>query len=341
MKQIFTFLLLAFACTNALHCQIKMTFETHGFRAGDEHACQTVEYKDPGMPGTNVMWDFSNLVSKDNIGTSSVLFRAGENYNTAVARQDGVVFLYDITNNQVEYRGFEKDNHFYSFTSPIVKTKYPQTYGTSFDGTFGGKILVKGQPAGDISGTYSTEVDGEGTILLPNGEKIPVLRVKTTKVTTQWGPACNSHEVIKYLWYAQDIRYPVFVTMETAYYSANGGQRVVLEKISYLNTNLKRENNLRSTTGLDGIDSGFTCRVSPNPFKDQIYIQYSLPKQALVSIELYNAQGAKLAVVLPKQMQEGEQAITYNVGNGTSVKGIYFLRIIVDGKVHIEKLIKN
>ncbi|GHU88793.1 hypothetical protein FACS1894155_04380 [Bacteroidia bacterium] len=341
MKQIFTFLAVALLSINAIHAQIKITRESHGFRPGDEHACQAVEYRAPGESGTNVVWDFRELVSKENIGISSIETFSGVGYNTVVERNDGITFRYNITNDQVEYFGYEKENRQYSFTTPIVKTKYPQFYGTFFEGTFAGKIIVKGESAGEIAGTYSTNVDAEGTILLPDGEKLPVIRVKTTKVTTQWGPACNSMEVIKYLWYAQDIRYPVFVTMETAYYNTNGGERMALEKSSYLNTNLKRESKLRTTTGLDGIDANFTCKISPNPFKEQLNVQYSLSKQSSVSIELFNSQGAKVAVILPKQIQEGDQVINYNAGNTVSVKGVYFLRFMIDGKVHIEKLIKN
>jgi hypothetical protein len=63
MKQIFTFLAVTLLSVNAVHAQIRITRESHGFRSGDEHACQIVGYKDPGNSGTNVVWDFSDLVS--------------------------------------------------------------------------------------------------------------------------------------------------------------------------------------------------------------------------------------------------------------------------------------
>jgi len=338
MKQIFTFLLVAFVSINTTYAQIKLTKESHGFRSGDEHACQILEYKAPGEAGVNVVWDFSDVVQKENIGISTIEDLSGSLYNKGVLRNDGVKFLYNITEDQVEYRGYEKENHQYIYTLPIVKIRFPQSYGTFFEGAFAGDMLVKGQKAGDIAGTYSTYVDGEGTILLPNGEKLPVVRVKTTKETTKWGPLTNTQEVIKYLWYAQDIRYPVFVSMETAYYNSKG-QRIVLENSSYLNTNLQRENKLRSTVDLNAIDANFTCKVSPNPFREQLNVQYNLGKQATVSIELFNTQGAKVAVLLPSQVQQGMHTINYNTVAFT--KGIYFLRFTVGGKAHIEKLIKN
>ncbi len=340
MKQIFTFLAVAFISINAIHAQqIKLTSETHGFRPGDEHACQFLRYKAPGEAGTNVTWDFREVISKEDIGISTVGEFSGSFNNMAVTRNDGFKFLYNISKNQVEYSGYEKEDRQYIFTLPIVKTKYPQSYGTSFEGTFAGNILIGGQAAGEIAGTYSTVVDGEGTILLPGGEKLPVIRVKTTKTTTKWGPSCHTQEVIKYLWYAQDIRYPVFVSMETAYYEPGTGQRVVLEGSSYLNTNLQKENKLRSVTELNAVDANFTSKVYPNPFKEQLNVQYSLEKQATILIEMYNAQGAKVAVVLPKQVQQGVQTINYNTA--AFAKGIYFLRFTVDGKAYIEKLIKN
>ena len=337
MKQIFTFLLVAFGSINTIHAQIKLTQESHGFKSGDEHACQILEYKAPGDAGKNVVWDFSDVVLKDNIGVATIEDLSGDLYNKATLRNDGIKFFYNVTENQVEFRGYERENYQNIYTLPIVKIRFPQAYGTSFEGAFAGDMLVKGQKTGDIAGTYSTHVDGEGTILLPNGEKLPVIRVKTTKVTTKLGSVSTTQEVIKYLWYAQDVRYPVFVSMETAYYNSTG-KRVVLENSSYLNTNLQR-NKLRSTVDLNAIDANFTYKVFPNPFKEQLNVQYSLGKQATISAELYNTQGAKVAVLLSKQVQQGVHTINYNTAAFT--KGIYFLRFTVDGKAHIEKLIKN
>ena len=339
MKQIFTFLIVAFISINTVYAQIKLTQESHGFRPGDEHACQILEYKVPGEAGINVVWDFRDVTPKENIGVSTVGEFSGNLNNIEILRNDGVKFLYNVTKNQIEYHGFEREENQYIYTRPIVKTKYPQSYGTFFEGDFAGNMLIKDKNVGDILGTYSTEVDGEGTILLPNGEEFPVIRVKTTKVTTKWGPVSTTREVVKYLWYAQDIRYPVFVSMETAYYGSRG-QRIVLENSSYLNTNLQRESKLRTTVDLNAIDANFTCRVSPNPFKEQLNVQYNLGKQSTVSIEMYNTQGTKVAVILPKQVvPQGGQTVNYNTAAFT--KGIYFLRFTVDGKAHIEKLIKN
>ncbi len=335
MKQIFTFLVVALLSANVVHAQITMTHDSHGFRPGDEHACQTLFYKDPGQAGKNVTWDFRDVVSKESIGVSTVGESSGSFHNIGVMRNDGVRFLYNVTKDQVEYRGYERGDLEFLYNNPIVKTKYPQSYGTFFEGAFSGNVLTKGKVTSEMTGRYSTDVDGEGTILLPDGGKLPVIRVKTTKVTNY---SCSTHEVVKYLWYAQDVRYPVFVSIETVSI-ANDGQRTILEKVSYLNTNLQRENKVRSTTDLNAIDDSFTCKASPNPFKERLNIEYTLGKQSAISIEIYNAQGSKVGVVLPKQTQQGMQTINYNTVS--FAKGIYFLRFTVDGKVHIEKLIKN
>ncbi len=335
MKQIFTFLAVAFISINTIHAQITMTHESHGFRPGDEHACQMLAYKDPGQAGKNITWDFRDVVSKESIGVSAVEELSGSLYNRGVLRNDGVRFYYNNNRDQVEYHGYERGDLQFLYTGPIVKTKYPQSYGTSFAGTYSGNVLTKGQKTSELSGSYSTVVDGEGTILLPNGEKLPVIRVKTTKTANY---SCSNQEVVKYLWYAQDVRYPVFVTMETINYG-NDGQITILEKVSYLNTNLKKETKQHPASDLNALDDSFTCKVYPNPFKEQLSVDYSLGKQVAVSIELYNAQGSKVAIILPKQIQQGMQVIDYNTA--AFAKGIYFLRFTIDGKVHIEKLIKN
>ncbi len=344
MKKVFTSVLVALTGICALQAQVKLTYETHGFNPGETHQAQKVEYKKPGQSGINVTWDFQELVTiKDEID-SPVAAGESSDYNIGITQGDGPFYLYNVTKEQVEYRGYRKGDFSVYFETPIIKTKYPQTYGSAFEGTFEGYLSRSGGQTGKVSGTYSTEVDATGTVLLPNHVSLPVIRVKTTKLIKEWGGQRNYAEITKYLWYAQEIRYPVFVSMETASINPSTGERYVTSLESYLNKNLdlsKQKQTVRSTTGTDQFGTGISCSVSPNPFKDQISINYTLPKESSVSIELYNVQGSKLATVLPKQLQTGSQSVSYNLGNLTDAKGVYFLTITIDGKAYNEKLIKK
>ena len=72
-------------------------------------------------------------------------------------------------------------------------------------------------------------------------------------------------------------------------------------------------------------------KTSPNPFVDNTIIQYQLKTAAQVNIEVFDAQGNRVKMLVNKRMQQG----TYTeIFNGKSLDaGIYFLRISKDGVV--------
>ncbi len=84
---------------------------------------------------------------------------------------------------------------------------------------------------------------------------------------------------------------------------------------------------LTSTIELD--DAAFSLTASPNPFREQFFVKYEL---------LGNFENAQLAVfnVLGKQLSLVELSNangTVSVGREIPQSGVYFLRLVVDGKV--------
>ncbi len=348
MKNIFTLLIIASLSAFSINAQVKITRATHGFNADDQHLSQPMQYQAPGEAGTNCTWDFSSLPSIREVNTSVALASDNGKYNIEFDRADGVYYLYHVTDKGVEYSGIRKGDMLTYYSKPIVKTKYPQTYGTFFEGNFEGYTENQGEQTATINGYYSTQVDASGTIILPGNTRFPVIRVKTIKRYTTTTIKTNfsyTLEVEKYLWYAQDIRYPVFVTMETFLYDPVTGERSGVSRESFMNANLDPKKQGNSTTDNSRVATGnkaeISCKVTPNPFVNNVQISYTLSEETLVGIELYNMQGTKLTTLLPRQTQKGEQTMSFDLGRYTPNKGIYFVRITAGNKVHNEKLIKQ
>jgi CubicO group peptidase (beta-lactamase class C family) len=90
----------------------------------------------------------------------------------------------------------------------------------------------------------------------------------------------------------------------------------------------------RLYTGLDNaIDkSKIDISIYPNPFMDRIKIQTTgIPKNASISVELYNQLGQKVAHISKHQILEKE---TIEINNLTDLpKGLYILTVLADEKI--------
>lgn len=340
MKKIFTLAIGLLACISLLEAQVTMTRSSHGFNPGDIHFTQEVKYKDPGTNGTGQVWDFSNVEPIGAVDTSVI----GNNENglgvVVTRNSDKVLTYYISTNDANEYYGYDMGVWTFKLDNPVVKVRYPQTYGTFFEGVFTGNVFIGGNDYGKIEGNYSTNVDGNGTIILPNNISLPAIRVKTTERMPNTICNCNKGEVIetvKYLWYAQDTRYPLFVSITNTTYNTLDNKVVSTTQHSYMNTDAKPA--VQPVNKLNNIPD-VAYEVSPNPFQDNIFISYDLPQKMNVNIDLYNTQGVKLANIVSSQMQEGKQSVSFFAAPYVNKGGVYFLQIQFGNKTYSEKIVR-
>lgn len=81
--------------------------------------------------------------------------------------------------------------------------------------------------------------------------------------------------------------------------------------------------------------------ISPNPFHDQLIIQYSLESRGTVEAGLYSIHGQKVAEILPRSSHEAGQFRQRRTLPGALPNGVYILRMEVDGVPSNKKLIKH
>jgi len=75
----------------------------------------------------------------------------------------------------------------------------------------------------------------------------------------------------------------------------------------------------------------------PNPFNPTTLIGYSLPSQAHVKIEIFNALGQKVAVLVDGEQSAGRHDVTWNASDMSS--GIYFYRLTASDFAETKKMI--
>ena len=74
----------------------------------------------------------------------------------------------------------------------------------------------------------------------------------------------------------------------------------------------------------------------PNPFNPTTTIEYQLPEPSSVRLEIFNALGQQVALLVDNQVQTGYQRVEWNTTNTASAvlsSGIYYCRIQANSTV--------
>jgi hypothetical protein len=338
MKKVVVFCA-ALAVSTGVWAQAQITYSTHGLQAGDVHETHTVTYQEPLNEGANVVWDYSNaaVVTTENV-FAETLGNGTNGKNIVASNSYGVSFSFNVTPTSNEYFGYAHGNYSVVYDQPIVKTRFPQVYLDHHAGEFTGHINTANSQVG-VDGTYSTTVDAYGTIILTNGVTLnDVVRVRTTEVYKEHYPGADHDvNVVKYLWYAADLRYPVFVTQ---IYNSKMGDNVYSQKTSHVSVAALNyvAPQAKEANDLSVAANSVTFDVYPNPVKDVTNIAYKLVNAAKVSLKVFDINGKCHQVIANNEQQsEGNYQYTY----APAVAGTYFVALEIDGKRYTEQIVKK
>lgn len=95
---------------------------------------------------------------------------------------------------------------------------------------------------------------------------------------------------------------------------------------------------LLSSEGESLLPEGFGLTQNyPNPFNSATAITYRLPESADISLEVFNIQGRRVAVLESGWNSVGEHTISFDASNLAS--GVYIYRLIADGYIESKKMI--
>jgi hypothetical protein len=75
----------------------------------------------------------------------------------------------------------------------------------------------------------------------------------------------------------------------------------------------------------------------PNPFNSSTVIKYSIPKEGLVTLKIYNAIGEEVTTIVNEVKQPGNYEVTFSTDKLTS--GVYFYRLQAGNFVETKKMI--
>ncbi len=89
---------------------------------------------------------------------------------------------------------------------------------------------------------------------------------------------------------------------------------------------------------LEDIADKFVLKQNyPNPFNPSTKIKFVLPKQEIVTLEIFNTIGQKVKILLNQHMKAGQHELEFNGKNLAS--GVYYYQLIAGDFHHIKKMI--
>jgi hypothetical protein len=348
MKKIYILLLFSIFLSN-LFGQVTLTFRNNGMLAGDSSRTYEISYVDPGNPGENQVWNFSGIqyTGKTTFGgvdRDLSLKTTGTAEQGMVISEDGYNYSYLAGENGYEETGYVNSGKklVLNYSDPIVKMKYPLSYGQQFSDPFAGVAWYNEKSRTDLSGNYNLTADAYGTLILPDRILKNTLRINTVKQSLQVG-VCGSTQskIVKYYWFAPGYRYPVLMvcTNESRY----SGKEPVVVKSAWVNLDQRMSGTdapvadakKQAETGENSVI------VYPNPFSEQLTYNYFLRKQVPVMVDLYDMSGKFNIRVEKKQLQaEGLHTGFLNASLLGIPPGIYYLRFMFDRQVVVSKIVK-
>jgi hypothetical protein len=344
MRSILT-LVFCLAFSAGLFSQTVLTYKNNGLVPGDSIITREIEYVQPGSAGENQVWDFSGIKVTGKINISRLPSVAqlpdhnAEDYNVMIQEDDRDYYITLDENAYIE-KGFTAGKTSIIYSDPIIRLKFPFSYGDTFTDKYLGDAIYCGSTIIPVTGDYTVTADATGTLILPGMIIRNVLRLKVEKNAFQVNPcSITESSVVRYMWYASGARYPVMGTNYAEHKSTSKEPQVI--KAAFINP---QDAGLQLVTG----DNVYPNRVAdysvatyPNPFQEKLDYVYLLRKPMRVTVELLDVSGKELSVVESGAMQaEGLHFGEIDSYSRNLSMGVYYLRFTFGNETYVSKVVK-
>ncbi|MBK8949509.1 MAG: T9SS type A sorting domain-containing protein [Flavobacteriales bacterium] len=249
----------------------------------------TGAYTSAGAAGNNQTYDFSTLTSA---GTRTWTYidpavypDAGTLFPTAnIAMTDGATdtTFFAMSGSALTVVGEDAALLGFGYTAPIAQgpdhIRWPASLGTNWSGPISATFDIDGVGTFTRSGSYTAVVDGAGTLVLPGGTSMEVIRVRFTSNEVNAGTLVTvTRKKEIYSYHTRFKAHPVV--------------RIIADSLS---SNIGPSLNTLVTEWLDVTEVGIgeadalNIDLAPNPAKELVVLTTERP---VVAVELRDAAG--------------------------------------------------
>ncbi len=93
-------------------------------------------------------------------------------------------------------------------------------------------------------------------------------------------------------------------------------------------------------TGISESNNHNEISIYPNPYSGSTQITYSLNKKSDINLEIYNTIGQRIETLVNTNQSAGKYNYQFSAKEKGFVAGIYFIKITVDGKSTMKKIVE-
>jgi Secretion system C-terminal sorting domain len=334
-KMITCAFLLGFILNSNNEAQTEITYHNQSIRIGDSHHFTLAEVAGEGFSGPNQIWDFTSLKATGEM--TSLMLNPSETVDGTLFPESNAVikefdnnFYFKVSDSEILDEGFASKGVAFKYDKPLVKLKFPLIYGSIEKGEFEGSNL--NSPGVTQKGTYQITVDAFGKLLLPGNITFDdVVRLKSVRTEIS-GNSNNS--VIAYRWYTTNVRYPLLTIIK----SETGGKSVQMVTAYYSGTSSVQK--IAQADDHSSTDAEIFFSVYPVPFSEELNIEYNLSKLSSVKIELLDNYGELVKTIVDEKQVQGQHKETFSGQQPILADGNYYIRVLIDGKEWVKKIIK-
>lgn len=270
----------------------------------------------PGSSGANITWNYGSLVGGA-LDTTTFMTCIASPYCDSFSGSNLVSFdqtdyTYLVVNaTKLSAIGGYSSPDYIHFTDPKDFLRYPFTYHSGYkdttDATTGGLSLRF------IDTTYA---DGYGTLILPTGTFINVIRMHTITVSvfSVGGSPVGGDSTETYNWYKPGFHSPLM----TAELDTTGGTMHVV-KAKY------NSGPAYTTAVADVANNSAALNVFPNPATGQVHITFNLANTTDASVTIADLTGRTVTAISGSSLTKGANDIAYSVAELPS--GMYILHL--------------
>lgn len=237
--------------------------------------------------------------------------------------------------------GYENANMRVTYTNKEKILVFPFGYADMLHSAFCGKGEYAHRDTFSIQGEATTICDGVGKLLLPDNEVIDsVLRLHIKRLCWQKGEDTVKTQWDVYQWYSAQERYPIIENACCKSICANDSTNLTYafycpQKEYQTKHSKETEQALTLQTEPQWItDIG----TQPNPVRDNLYLNYTLQRDAIVSYSLHYNGGACMYRSDGKKQNAGEYR--HSIDMGKYPTGTYVLYIYADDQVVSKNILK-
>jgi len=340
----------------SLHAQVVVNYSTHAPLHGDEAHFFEVNFIVPGEGGENMLWDYSTFNKQKKTVLSQHQSASAKSNDlmpinpNIVLHEDGAFHYFDLNSSAYSLLGVTTEDYELFYEKPVKRMVYPFSYNDFISGEVKSSAVFRQNYNIDIIGNYTLKADAYGVVMLPGNIMKKVLRVKQTTNTVQFSK-CHVIEVQtqRYVWYAADEKFPLISTIITERQFANGEterseKTFINERVYHCkDERVYHNDDYPLTTSVFEGESGFlNYSVFPNPFNDDIKINYELAEKTNMHIGIYDVTGKRVYDLVSNEKQpQGVYSYRLNASDISLTPGIYFIKFEFDNNVITEKIIRT